>query len=66
MKNSCDLLYFDICFIVVAWNQTHNNADLGLCSLPHGTALVRSISCFHHCHHQPITENPGDERTWEI
>ena len=36
MKNSCDLLYFDICFIVVAWNQTHNDADLGLYSLPHG------------------------------
>ena len=26
-KNSCDLLYFDNCFIVVAWNQTHNLSE---------------------------------------
>ena len=29
-KNSCDLLYFGICFIVVVWNRNCNISELCL------------------------------------
>ena len=29
-KNSCDLLYCNICFISVVWNQTCNNVEVCL------------------------------------
>ena len=30
LKNSCDSLYCEICFIAVVWNQTHNISEVCL------------------------------------
>ena len=39
-KNSWDLLYYDICFIAVVWNQCHNISEVCLHYYKAGDRLI--------------------------